>query len=379
MIHKATILHYRFGKYGGAELYTLQAAKALVAAGCEVNAISTMLTKRNNEVDGIAHRGLLIPSKLQRIIRRGLRLVFGSDNNSLKVALEQSAQKSDLIVVGHFHLLTPAIEYAQIEKKKVWLIVYGIDIWRKWTEEEILALKACDCIIALSSFTANNVGSRLPAKSECIEVIHPMVDTKVFSPGLEPLPDQPRIILTVSRLDAYEAYKGHDLIIKALPLLRAELKVPVEYHIIGDGSDRRRLEKLAQETGSSQMVRFLGQMWSNEIIDAYRQCHVFAMPSYVSERSDGSWTGEGFGIVYIEAGACAKPVLACDEGGQTDAVQNGQTGVLVKPTVESVAAGLIKMLKNLEVAREMGSAGRQFVLNNFTKEKFEHKWAKLLQ
>ena len=120
-------------------------------------------------------------------------------------------------------------------------------------------------------------------------------------------------------------------------------------------------------------------MDEDEFLKAYQRCHVFAMPSYVSQRPDGSWTGEGFGIVYIEAAACGKPVLACDVGGQVDCIRHGETGILVKPTVESVESGLVEILSDLKKARRMGMVGRELVLNNFTREHFNRKWAELLK
>ena len=376
---KTTILHYKFGRFGGAEIYTLQAAHALAAAGCKINAISTALIKGRNEVDGIAHRSLLPRSKLRRILQVRLQKYFGYENVILKRVLRQEAQDSDFILVGHFNYLRPVVEYAQKVQKKVWLIVYGIDIWRDWTPTEKIALQACDRIIAISTYTADMVRRRMPRQTTRIVVLHPMVDTEYFTPNADPPPATPRVILTVGRLDASEAYKGHDLIIQALPELNKKLKVPLEYQIIGDGGDRQRLEKLTYDCGVGDQVRFLGHLTGNSFIQAYRRCHVFAMPSYVTRRSDGSWTGEGFGIVYLEAAACAKPVLACDEGGQTDAVQHAKTGFLVKPEIKSIIDGLLRLLQDLNLANVMGKAGRRFALDNFTKKHFERKWARLLQ
>lgn len=378
MSQRTSIVHLKFGRYGGAEIYTVEAAHALVAAGCEINAISTRLPRRRNAVEGILHRGLLPRTRLTRILQGGLQRYFELANEVLKRALRRDAGGSDIILVGHFHLLRAVVEYAQTTYKKVWLIVYGIDIWREWTEEEIFALQACERIIALSSYTAELVRRRLAKTTVSIVTIHPMVDKDFFNLSTELPPDEPRIILTVSRLDAAEAYKGHDFIIQSLPILKRRLGTPLEYHILGDGNDRSRLEKLSSDCGVSQDVRFLGEIWGNQRIDIYQRCHIFAMPSYVSKRPDGSWTGEGFGIVYIEAAACGKPVLACDVGGQVDCIRHGETGILVKPTVEAVESGLLEILSDLENARQMGMAGRDFVLKNFTREHFNNKWAELL-
>jgi glycosyltransferase involved in cell wall biosynthesis len=71
-------------------------------------------------------------------------------------------------------------------------------------------------------------------------------------------------------------------------------------------------------------------------------------------------SGEGFGIVYIEAGAHGLPVLAGNVGGALDAVQHGETGLLVDPTDPvAVADGLLRLLTNKQLAARFGATGRQ--------------------
>ena len=147
---------------------------------------------------------------------------------------------------------------------------------------------------------------------------------------------------------------------------------------MGEGDDRARLERLAARENVSEMVEFKGRLSREELIEAYRACDVYAMPSYVSTRADGTWTGEGFGLTYIEAAACETPVIACETGGQTDAMIDGKTGLLVEPTVEAVTNALLELLSNPRTARRMGKAGRAYVSERFGKESYREKWAKLL-
>ena len=81
------------------------------------------------------------------------------------------------------------------------------------------------------------------------------------------------------------------------------------YVIVGEGDDRDRLENLARETGVRDSVVFTGWVDEDELPAYYSSCDVFAMPSRVEKRN-GRWTGEGFGIAYIEAAAFGKPVVA---------------------------------------------------------------------
>jgi glycosyltransferase involved in cell wall biosynthesis len=368
-----TILAYQIGQYGGIEQMTLQVAQALRSAGCYVHGLAASSTGGKMLLEGIPVYGVQPRSIwLRKICSRISRFY-------VPYCLGKVANSSEIILISHFHLLKYGVKVAQRFKSKVWLIVHGIEIWRDWCQYEKKLLDSCDRIIAVSNYTAKSVANRLPNAISHIVTIPNMVDTELFKPNRAPIADTPRVILTVSRLASNEAYKGHDLIIKSLPNVERRLGIPVEYHIVGEGDDETRLRRLAQQCGVADKVLFRGRLEGDEFLKAYQRCHVFAMPSYVSQRPDGSWTGEGFGIVYIEAAACGKPVLACDVGGQVDCIRHGETGILVKPTVESVESGLVQILGDLEKARRMGMAGRELVLKNFTREQFNRKWAEFLK
>lgn len=377
---KVTVVHLRIGKqFGGAELYCYQMIQALRAQKIDLNAISMYLSKASAAKSNFTHIGILPNGKRLRGLYPRLYNRMGLGKLQFNRALYKYAQYSDLIIVGHIDLLPQVTNFAQKNNKKIWLLVYGIDIWRDWSTQEESAIEKCDKIISISNFTAESVKNRIKKGDKKVVIIPCITEPDIFIPNQEEIPSVPRVILTVSRLASNEAYKGHDLIIESLSNVEKRLGIPVEYHIVGEGDDETRLRRLAQRCGVAERVHFRGRLEKDEFLKEYQQCHVFAMPSYVSKRPDGSWTGEGFGIVYIEAAACGKPVLACDVGGQVDCIRHGETGILVKPTVESVEAGLVEILSDLDKARQMGMAGREFVLKNFTREHFNRKWAELLR
>ena len=110
----------------------------------------------------------------------------------------------------------------------------------------------------------------------------------------------------------------------------------MRYLIAGKGEDRERLEVMASELGVSDSVTFAGFVPDEELADHYRLADVFAMPS----------TGEGFGIVFLEAMGCGTPVLGGDLDGSVDALDNGKLGLLVDPmSVNAIAEGLISLLR----------------------------------
>jgi len=175
------------------------------------------------------------------------------------------------------------------------------------------------------------------------------------------IPDLPRAepaerptLVTVARLE--QSYKGHDILIGSLALIRE--RVPdVEWLVVGDGSLRPRLERLAAEAGVRSAVRFLGTVSDAERDAALERAHVFAMPSRLPPGGIG---GEGFGIVYLEAAARGLPVVAGNVGGALDAVVHGETGLLVDPEdPAAVAEAISALLLDPELARMLGAAGRQ--------------------
>jgi phosphatidylinositol alpha-1,6-mannosyltransferase len=182
-------------------------------------------------------------------------------------------------------------------------------------------------------------------------LINPGVDL----PAAEPTKRDHRgsTILTIARLE--DRYKGHDVILRALPLVRAEVP-EVCWRVIGDGPLRATLEERERTMGLGDSVEFLGAV-SDEVRDReLAAADVFCM---VSRMPSGGFAGEGFGIVYLEANAYGVPVVAGATGGALDAVVHGKTGLLVDPDDHlAVADALVALLRDRELADRLGRAGR---------------------
>jgi phosphatidylinositol alpha-1,6-mannosyltransferase len=212
-----------------------------------------------------------------------------------------------------------------------------------------LAAQACALTIAVSRHT-RELALACGAPPERVHVIPPGVD--VTDPGpTTTLRDERPTIVTVARLE--DRYKGHDVMLRALPAVRE--RVPdVRWVVIGEGTLRKELEALTLELGVEDCVDFLGAVSKDERDHWLRRARVFAMPSRLP-RSGG---GEGFGIAYMEAAAHGLPVVAGSVGGALDAVEDGQTGLLVDPEDEgSVADALVRLLADPELATRLGEAG----------------------
>jgi phosphatidylinositol alpha-1,6-mannosyltransferase len=143
-----------------------------------------------------------------------------------------------------------------------------------------------------------------------------------------------------------------------------------EYWIVGGGDDRPRLESRAQELGIATSVRFLGSVSPEELAVCYDKCCVFAMPARTELDADTP-RGEGFGIVFLEAMVRGKPVLGPRVGAPAEFIRSGEHGLLVDPaSAAEVAGALIELLEDRARARQMGVAGREWVLREFSFEKF---------
>jgi len=163
-----------------------------------------------------------------------------------------------------------------------------------------------------------------------------------------------RMLLSVSRLA--DRYKGHDMVIRALPLIRA--KVPdTRYVLVGDGWLRPYLERLAASVGVRDAVTFTGEVSEAELDAWYRRCDVFILASRESASGGGS---EGFGIVFVEANLRGKPVIGGRSGGIPDAVLEGVTGLLVDPLdVGEIADAAVQLLTEPSLAARLGAQGQQ--------------------
>ncbi len=165
------------------------------------------------------------------------------------------------------------------------------------------------------------------------------------------------VILTVGRL---VERKGHDMIIRALPQVLKDVH-EAAYLIVGRGLMEDRLRALARELGVEDRVLFCGFVPDTALMAYYQACDVFAMPN----REVGGDT-EGFGIVFVEAGACGKPVIGGRSGGAVEVIEDGVTGLLVNPgDVSEIARTLTLLLKDRELAARMGQAGRARVERHY--------------
>lgn len=150
--------------------------------------------------------------------------------------------------------------------------------------------------------------------------------------------------------------KGMDVNIRAIQKLR-ERYPDIEYTVIGYGQEYNALRELTKSLGLENHIRFVGQVEHEKVLRYINNCDVFSLPSW----------DEAFGVVYIEAMACGKPVIGCRGEGIEDFVEHGKTGILVKPRdVAGLTEALDYLLSHPEEASAIGKRARKVVFDKYT-------------
>jgi phosphatidylinositol alpha-1,6-mannosyltransferase len=260
---------------------------------------------------------------------------------------EGFSYRPDAILSLHIFAAPASAALARLLKRPWIQYVYAMELAQKPGLARF-ALQRADAVIAISEYT-RSLALDAGAKRHCVHIVHPGVDETTRAPGAE-WAGRPTV-LTISRLA--ERYKGHDMMARAIPLVAAAVP-DVEWVVIGDGLLRAPLEALAG--APSNHVRFLGGVDDEQRDRRLDSAHVFAMPSRLP---GGGFAGEGFGIVFLEAGAHGLPCVAGKLGGSADAVVDGETGLTVDATDHvAVADAITKLLLDPELRARLGEAGR---------------------
>jgi glycosyltransferase involved in cell wall biosynthesis len=261
--------------------------------------------------------------------------------------------RPNLILSAHVNFTPVAYLLKRLLRIPYVAVGHGIDVWNPKTAGAHRALQYSDRLLAVSHFTRDRMIAGLGIKEEHVGLLPNTFEPEAFFPSTKPnsllnrfglTPEQP-VILTVARLASEEQYKGYDQVLHALPAVKRGFP-SVRYVIGGSGPDRLRVEALINELDLQDTVILAGYIPEQELSGFYNLCDVFAMPS----------KGEGFGIVFLEAMACGKPVIAGNKDGSVDAVLNGKLGVLIDPdNLAQLEDTLVQILAGehpLEILRE---------------------------
>lgn len=265
------------------------------------------------------------------------------------------------VFCGHLNAAPLGAAIARLARAPLWVQAHGIEAWEPRSTVTRMGLESATMVTSVSRYTRRRLLDWSDVAPERVRVL-PNTFAASFSPrrrnhtlavrlGLA----GKRVILTVGRLSATERYKGHDRVIRAMPVVLQAIP-DAAYLIVGTGDDRMRLEQLAAEHSLEEVVRFAGAVADAELSDHFSIADLFAMPS----------TGEGFGIVYLEAAASGLPVIAGNGDGSCDALADGVIGRTVDPDdIAALADAIIAALEGRQETRPEAVA--RFADANFSR------------
>ncbi len=290
----------------------------------------------------------------------------------VQLALKNSSQNSShLFICTHINYSLVCYYLKYLFGIRYWVVAHGLEVWNLKSPKLKKALHNADKILTVSHYTRDRLLQEQNLNSEQVVVLPNTFEPHRFQIASKPQyllkryhlnPDQP-IILSVTRLGKSARYKGYDQILQALVLIRQSFP-NIHYILVGKGDDTPRINTLIQKLGLEDSVTLTGLIPDEELCDHYNLCDVFALPSQ----------GEGFGIVYLEALACGKPVLAGNQDGAVDPLFHGELGCLVDPQdVRVIASSLLQILQETYSNQLLYNHQylRQKTIDNFGIQRFQ--------
>jgi glycosyltransferase involved in cell wall biosynthesis len=259
------------------------------------------------------------------------------------------------IEVVHSHMMDDAFLISGLTPSRVPMVatVHGFPLephanivraimlkWKRYSYRK--ALTKMDKVTAVSLYMSQSLCESEPQLKEKIIVIPNGVDVAEMLDSVD---------LTSTSKDSFKILfpggakpvKGGDLVIRALASLRNEIP-HVHAYISGDVPKNHPLRRLVRERRLESNITFTGLLPPKEYRNLLRSVDLLIMPSLE----------ETFGIVYLEAMALGKPIVAAKTGAVPEIVKDGRNGILVQLASEDIAAALLRLYTNKDLAENMG-------------------------
>jgi glycosyltransferase involved in cell wall biosynthesis len=326
-------------RFPGAPVYTLVHRKGSVSEAIESHPMHTSFIQRLPAGATRYQRYLpFFPAAIERFDLRGFDLVLSSSHCAAKGVVVHPGTRHLCYCHTPMRYVWAAYEEyfgaGRLRFPASWVLPLMATALRQW---DVAASVRVDSFAANSACVAARIQRYYGREAR---VIHPGVDVEYYTPGGEP--EDFYLVVT-----ALVPYKRIDLALEAVR------RRPRPLWIVGDGVERRRLERMAPPG-----VRFLGWLPPEELRAYYRRCRALLFPGE-----------EDFGIVPVEAQACGRPVVGLGRGGLLETVRDGPSGVLFP---EPDAGALAAAMERCEGMRWDPAAIRDGVLR-FSPERFERE------
>jgi glycosyltransferase involved in cell wall biosynthesis len=279
--------------------------------------------------------------------------------------------------------------------------VHAFDIFIRSAGSLRPRLSKCKFIAAISQFNIEHL-RKVCGKyvADLCHVVHCGINVGKFNARRNPAPSEVEgtqyairnTLLCVARL---ECKKGLDLAVKTCAKLRED-DVEFLFEIIGDGPERKHLEKQIRQLGLEDCVVLLGPKSNDQLIQYYNKASVFFMPCVKMKNGDM----DGIPVAMMEAMACEVPVVSTRISGIPELVQHNVNGLLVdtndegretrdegrpssivhRPSlIEAMADTIENLLSNPDRIRRFGRAARRQIVQNFNIKETAAQLRQLIQ
>lgn len=330
-----------FSATGGIEKVSKVAGKSFYEHGIQFNHRVTVMSMHDHQKH--AFNNTYFPAEIF--------LGYNGNRAAFIYAAVKKAIDAKVVVLSHINLLVVGWLIKKISPTtKLVLFAHGIEVWDDISLRNKKMIRCCDSIVSVSNYTRDKVielkgvaPERSLVLNNCLDPFLPLPvfknDRSAFLKKYNFDPED-KIIFTLTRINAKEKYKGYDKVLESLAVLYKD-GVKVRYIITGkyDQEEKLALDKQIQELGLTGRVILTGFLPDADLPLHWANADVYVMPS----------KKEGFGIVFIEAMSYGVPVIAGNQDGSTDALLNGNLGVLVNPdNVDEITNAIKEVLHNAE-------------------------------
>lgn len=341
---------------GGIGTYASEVARAAAELGADVTAIAPDYGQDNRVADR------LLPFEVRRY--SGGRHSMRQLPAKVRLAREHvAADYYDIVHAADWPFFIPVALARPLTDARTVMTVHGTEINEVQTPLKRLAIRAARVftpeilIAANSDYTRDLFRSHFPGQGQHVRAI-PLGVSDFWFADRKPAAETRRahqiaadrvVMVTVARLTRR---KGHLLTLQALSQLPSEMRRQVTWLIIGPDGEADYVSELRAAAGAADCdVRFLGSLLNQDIRDIYGASDIFCLTGI----PEASGRVEGFGLVYLEAGATGLPSLATNIGGVSDAVVDGEAGLLVQPTAHEISRAIAKLAGNGDLRRSLAT------------------------
>lgn len=280
-------------------------------------------------------------------------------------------EKPKIILYDHV-LLVPLVVIARLlaPRARNILFAHGVEVWgNPGPLTRRIVSSFVQMIVPVSSFTSARMKRAYRLEDSRFALLPNAIDVPE-SRGANCFPEckvhGQYKLLTVARLA--ERYKGHHKIIQSMQTILRTFP-DTHYYIVGDGPLRDELKAYANQAGVASTVHFLGWVGDTALATLYEKCDLFVMPS----------TGEGFGIVFLEAWKHKLAIIAGNKDASAEVIQHGVNGHLVDPdSVDEITGAIVSLLGDPTTRCRLARAGYEILSQKFTHPLFRKRLAEIL-